>query len=376
MSNKTYYETVPVVAVCKFDGRSKEYAYLSEARFELDEIGNNLNYSYEVFDGKAIVAPFGQDTEVTIVEVIAVPFGSSVSSREADLLERAKNRLKEIVSGTIIDRWGNKVGFLPKTKSGTVKKAVKPKKIKETNIKGDDVVMKKNKIFAGVGTKISGVFGISMLDQKQAVLLGDTWFTLSEGETLSDVTEFVMELDFFPGIVMPATKGQLEVGDVLYLNDGELGLVTKTKPEVTYITRDGESKTAPSIKQAFMPEAYFLKLFNFMGDMGGMFGGNPDPSNPMGSMMSNPFMMMSLMDKEGSGGGMGDMGMMMAMMSMSSSGGMFGQKEVQTPKKEIGGTGIGLVDLETVEQMIVKAVSNINLTQPEGEMPNQIGFPK
>lgn len=188
--------------------------------------------------------------------------------------------------------------------------------IEETKInkqKGDSNM--KTQLMGNMGKRLEGITGISIMDGSPAVKLKQGWFTFNkETSEILDVSEFIMEFDM-PCIVMPAQE--LEVGDLLYTNDG-LVFVTKKPTEksktVETINGDGEVKRLVKVGNLMFPNGMYMKVMNPLSNMTGLGGSSDNNFNPM--------MLMLLSDKKD--GGSKDMLDMMIFSQMMGGKGLIG----------------------------------------------------
>lgn len=230
----------------------------------------------------------------------------SLSEEYSDGLEETE-LFQKILKESISIKVSRKEGQINKTK--TEREYVD---MKTPMTKSND-----NGMFNNIGKKITGVFGMSMMGGQPAVKLGSKWVVYDKNsEILHDVSDFVVELDMFPGIAMPVPISNLVEGDLVIVNE-ELGFVVSTKKgKFDIITGDGEVKTIMGLTHFLMGQSAFaVKVMNPMSGMG-MQGGQ-------GDLGFNPMMLM-LMGKDNGSDSNSMLESMMMMNMMSGQGGMFG----------------------------------------------------
>ena len=209
---------------------------------------------------------------------------------------------------------GNSSIFNNGTINGTI--------INKTEEKGKNSMKKmfKNiKGFDNIGM-VEGAFGLSLIDNKQAVKIGDSFYSFDkESNTLTDASSFVMEMPV-PAMVLPVQVKDLKKGDII-LHEGTYVFIKdiQENSNLVVITADGEQKTKTLVKNVLMGNLSFVeRLTSPFGDM--LSNGN---QNGNGGMFGNPMVMMMIM------GGMGDSsdskmdGMMQAMMMSQMMGNSF-----------------------------------------------------
>ena len=157
---------------------------------------------------------------------------------------------------------------------------------------------------------LSNILGISITGN-MAYRLGSTWVSKDQDGKLVDVSDFVQPIDMevFP---MPTLESQISVGDLLLVN-GEVVLVQEIGEgglgsSIKALDGSGAIQTLATMKNQFMGQAVFTKLYNPMGgfDMG---------SNQQGGFNPMMFMLMGSGQKDSK---MKDMMMMQMMMGNQS----------------------------------------------------------
>lgn len=207
----------------------------------------------------------------------------SIQTNEEDLTDLTSNekRNRIIWGGTdhSITTYTNCTGDTNKKNNQKEKKSMKKSKF---NIKG----------LENAGRKLEGIFAVPLMGKGTAVKMGDSFFTFDkEAKTLSDVSDFVMELPI-PGLVMPVAIKDLKVGDIVFHENKLVFVSAVSANSFKVLLESGEEKTVSKVGNALMPQMTFVeKVMNPFGEID--FGGG-DGSNPF----SNPLMMMAFMGNE------------------------------------------------------------------------------
>lgn len=322
-SDKTYQYIVPPEVLETVEKAG--YTFFDSEQIKKDGILYFLDNS--PFLAK-VSTPYEKDAKVLIKCIYKEGFGpwgsemkatKSLSSVYYKFLDFIKEEKPKTSSSEGF--WDNYTLLKEDSLSGTDYKISDPSKNK--NKKGDNKTMKnmfKNiKGFDNIGM-VEGVFGLSLIDNKQAVKIGDSFYSFDkESNTLTDASSFVMEMPV-PAMVLPAQVKDLKKGDII-LHEGTYVFVKdiQENSNLVVITADGEQKTKTLVKNVLMGNLSFVeRLTSPFGDM--LSNGN---QNGNGGMFGNPMVMMMMM------GGMGDSsdskmdGMMQAMMMSQMMGNSF-----------------------------------------------------
>lgn len=156
---------------------------------------------------------------------------------------------------------------------------------------------------------LNTILGISITGN-MAYRLGSTWVSKDQDGKLVDVSDFVQPIDMevFP---MPTLESQIGVGDLLLVN-GEVVLVQEIgegglDSSIKALDGSGAIQTLATIKNQFMGQAVFTKLYNPMSsfDMGSNQQGGFNPmmfmfmgGNQKDSKMRNMMMLQMMMGNQ------------------------------------------------------------------------------